>query len=351
MDFFMHQFKLTDKEEIELRVAHRRTKNKKEAYRINVLLLLNDGWTYAQVSKALLLDEETLRSYVKRYGAGGLLALLKNNNPGSSAKLSKVEINELCRYLEDNLHSKVEDIVAYIGKTYDIKYTVSGVTDLLHRAGFVYKKTKIIPGKADAERQRIFVEEYDNLKANKAPDDPIYFGDGVHPTHNTEAHYAWIKKGKYKEILSNTGRQRLNINGAIDIETKEVVARYDDTLNAQSTVELLKEIEAKHPMAANIYMIIDNAKYYKCHVVNEYLVDSKIKLVFLPPYSPNLNLIERLWKFFRKKVTKDRYCEKFGEFKLACEQFFKDLKRYKLELDSLLTENFQIIGAAKNTQI
>ena len=200
----------------------------------------------------------------------------------------------------------------------------------------------------DAEKQKAFIEEYEKLKASKASEDPIYFGDGVHPTHNTEPHYAWIKKGEDKEIRSNTGRERININGAINIETKEAVVRYDDTLNAQSTIKLLRKIQAKHPLASNIYMIIDNARYYKCHLVKEYLVDSKIKLIFLPPYSPNLNLIERLWKFFRKKVTKGLYHEKFSDFKLACENFFRDLKRYKPELDSLLTENFQIIGARKN---
>ena len=345
----MQQLKLTSKEEIELRVAHRRTKNKREAYRINALLLLHDGWTYVQISKALLLDEETLRGYVKRYRAGGLVSLLKNNNPGSRAKLSQTEISELCKHLEDNLHSTAKDIVDHANKIYGVEYSVSGITDLLHRVGFVYKKTKIIPGKADAEKQKAFIKEYEKLKENKAPEDPIYFCDGVHPTHNTEPHYAWIKKGENKEIRSNTGRQRLNINGAINIETKEAVVRYDDTLNAQSTVELLKEMEAKYPLASNIYMIVDNARYYKCHVVNEYLVDSKVKLLFLPPYSPNLNLIERLWKFFRKKITKGHYHEKFSDFKLACERFFKNLKKYKAELDSLLTENFQIIGDIKNT--
>jgi transposase len=340
----MHQFQLTQKEKVNLRIAHRQTKNKRKAYRINALLLLGAGWTYVQVSKALLLDEETLRNYVKKYRAGGLVFLLKDNNIGSSAKLSRAEINKLCTHLEENLYSTVEDIVIYIKKSYGVEYKVSGVTDLLHREGFVYKKTKVIPGKADAEKQKMFVKQYEKLKSEKLPDDPIYFGDGVHPTHNTESHYGWIKKGKDKEIRSNTGRHRLNINGAIDIETKEVVARYDDTLNAQSTVKLLKEIEAKHQSASNIYMIIDNAKYYKCHVVSEYLVNSKVKLIFLPPYSPNLNLIERLWKFFRKKITKGRYYEKFDEFKLASKQFFKDLKKYKSELDSLLTENFHIIG-------
>ena len=84
----MQKFRLTEKEEIELRVAHRKTKNKKSAYRINALLLLSEGWTYVQVAKALLLDEETLRNYVKRYQAGGLFFLLENKNQGSNAKLS-----------------------------------------------------------------------------------------------------------------------------------------------------------------------------------------------------------------------------------------------------------------------
>lgn len=340
----MPGIELSVEQEIDLRVAHRREKNKRKAYRINVLLLLNKGWTYTKVSDALFLDEETLRSYVKRYQKGGLEKLLKDKNQGSRTKLSRIEIDELSQYLEENLHSTVEDIIAYVCKQYNVEYTVSGLTDLLHREGFVYKKTKIIPGKADAEKQKEFVEAYKKLKAEKAPEDPIYFGDGVHPTHNTEAHYGWIKKGKDKEIRSNTGRQRLNINGAINIETKEVVARYDDTLNAQSTVELFKEIEAKHPLATNIHLIIDNARYYKCHIVNDYLINSKINLIFLPPYSPNLNLVERLWKFFRKKITKGKYYEKFDEFKLACEQFFKNLKKHKPELDSLLAENFQIIG-------
>lgn len=68
-----------------------------------------------------------------------------------------------------------------------------------------------------------------------------------------------------------------------------------------------------------------------------------IELIFLPPYSPNLNLIERLWKFFRKKVLYNRYYEKFNDFKIACEDFFKNIRKYKNELQSLLTENFQIL--------
>ncbi len=345
----MSEFCLTQEQVIELRIAHRTAKEKKAADRIKSLILLHNGWTYEKISEALLLDEETLRSYARRYRKGGLKRLLKDNHVGSVAKLSREEIDGLCRYLEENLQTTIEDVVTYVNKTYKVKYTISGLTDLLHREGFVYKKTKIIPGKADAEKQKEFIKTYKELKATKAPTDPIYFCDGVHPTHNTESCYGWIRKGHEKEIRSNTGRQRLNINGAIDIETKEAVVRYDDTLNAQSTVKLLKEIETKHSLSSTIYIIVDNARYYKCNIVSEYLETSKIKLLFLPPYSPNLNLIERLWKFFRKKITKGKYYEKFTGFKSECEKFFKNLKKYKSELDSLITENFQIIGEVENT--
>ena len=341
----METFRLTQRQEIELRIAHRTTKNKRKAYRINALLLLGLGWTYAEVSEALLLNRDTLRDYITRYKSGGLKALLKDKHQGSSGKLSGREIKELCVHLEEKLYSKAEDIAAYVLKTYKVKYSVSGITDLLKREGFVHKKTKIIPGKADAKKQEAFIETYEQIKADKDEKDPIYFSDGVHPTHNTQSHYAWIRKGKEKEIKSNTGRQRLNINGAINIETKQPVVRFDKTLNAQSTIKLLKKVERRHPKATVIHFIVDNARYYKCTLVKEYLESSKINMIFLPPYSPNLNLIERLWKYFRKKVTKGHYYETFDEFKIACERFFKDWKKHKRDLESLLTENFHVMSA------
>ena len=155
------------------------------------------------------------------------------------------------------------------------------------------KKPKLIPGKANAERQKEFIERYQALKAKKALDDPIYFMDATHPQHNPVAGYGWIKRGQDHEIPSNTGRQRININGAIDCAGLCPITRYDDTINAQSTVALLQQIEQQPPATAHIYVICDNARYYRSQIVPEYLLDSKIELIFLPPYAPNLSLIER----------------------------------------------------------
>ena len=123
------------------------------------------------------------------------------------------------------------------------------------------------------------------LRAKKAPDDPIYFMDATHPQHNPIAGYGWIKRGRDHKIPSNTGWQRININinSATDCAGLYPIIRYDDTINAQSTVALLQQIEQQHPAAARIYVICDNAHYYHLQIVTEYLSNSKIELVFLPP--------------------------------------------------------------------
>ncbi len=108
---------------------------------------------------------------------------------------------------------------------------------------------------------------------------------------------------------------------------------------------MFSKIEAKHPKAEAIYIIVDNARYYRSRLLKEYTEGTKIKLIFLPPYSPNLNLIERYWKFFKKKVLNNRYHETFEDSKLACRRFFRKRKRYLPELQMLLTENFHIQAA------
>ena len=120
--------------------------------------------------------------------------------------------------------------------------------------------------------------------------------------------------------------------------------RFDDTIDAESTIALLKQMEHANPVAKRIIVICDNARYYKSRVVAEYLQTSRIELVFLPPYSPNLNLIERFWKFFKRQVLYNRYYETFDQFKRACKGFFADLEKFAPRLRTLLTERFQIIG-------
>ena len=341
----MKRLILTEDQTNELRRAHRLSTNKRDADRIKAVYLLSRGKTPQEIAEVLMLDEDTIDNYRKRYNLGGIPALLKDNYKGSEPMLSRAELEELITHLEVQTYLTVEAIVAYVKQTYEVEYSISGLRQLLHRLNFVYKKAKAVPGKANAELQRAYLKLLEETLAKKDEHDVHYYLDGVHPQHNTQLAYGWIKKGIDKLVKSNSGRQRININGALNSETLEVVICTDDTINTQSTLKLFEKLEQKHPEATTIFMTLDNAKYYKNTLVKEYLETSKIKLLFLPPYSPNLNLIERLWKFMRKTILYNQYYEKFADFKFAVTHFFNNIDQYNENLASLLTRNFQIIGA------
>lgn len=181
--------------------------------------------------------------------------------------------------------------------------------------GFTYKKPTAVPGKNDRARQEEFIAQYRQLQKEKGKKDKIYFIDGVHPLHNPILQYGWIKKGKEKFIKSNTGRNRLNINGAYDVNEKKVIAREDESINAQSTVNLLRQL-LKGQLEGKLYIILDNARYYHSAIVKLFLEKhQRLKFIFLPPYSPNLNLIERIWKFTKKNVCYNKYYEDFASFR------------------------------------
>jgi len=340
----MNKYILSDTELSNLREAHAELREKRDADRIKAVILLGSGWSATNVAEALLIDRNTVRSYYRNYQKGGIDKLLKTQHVGRAGFLSVAEAKELDDYLQENLHLTAKSVAAYIKKRWGIGYSERGVTVLLHRLGYVYKKPKLIPGKANAKAQQDFLEKYEQLKEDKQPDDVILFMDGVHPQHNPVMACGWIKRGVEFAIRSNTGRQRLNVNGAINIDTLETVCRFYDTINGEATIDLCKAIEEHYPKAGVIYIICDNARYYRSKEVRQFLASSRIELVFLPPYAPNLNLIERYWKYFKKVVLYDRYYETFNEFKTACENFFSDQEKHTSNLRSLLTENFQIIG-------
>ena len=127
----------------------------------------------------------------------------------------------------------------WVKERWGVCYTASGMAAVLRRRGYVYKKPKLVPGKADATAQEAFVEKYEKLKQDKAEDDPIYFMDATHPPHNPVLGQGWIKRGTRRLIKSNTGRRRLNINGAIDVQRLSAEIRFDETINAASTLSLI----------------------------------------------------------------------------------------------------------------
>jgi len=341
----MSDHTLTDKQIAELWKAHGEETDKRLADRIKAVYHLGRGWSSREVADALLMDRTTVLNHFRRYQRGGLEKLRSWEYQGSDSYLTDEEREALKRTLEERLFLTAAEVVAYIEERWGVRYSVEGVTKLLGRLGYVYKKAKGIPGKADAEKQEAFVAEYKELKAEIPTDTPIYFSDAVHPLHNPVISQGWIKKGQEREIRSNTGRRRLNIHGAIDIQTTAAVIRYEDWVNAEAVIRLLQDIAQSRPDAPVIYFICDNAPYYRAKAVTEYLKTSRIKIIFLPPYSPNLNLIERLWKYFKRNVLYNQYYPTFDKFKNACRGFFENLGDHSAKLRTLLAENFEIISA------
>ncbi len=316
-------------------------RSRRYADRIRVILLLDQQWTYKKIAEALFIDEGTIANYKKRYREGGLEGLIIDDYKTRRTKLNEFEELELADSIESMTFLSTKEIVTFIKKKYKVKYSISGCTNLLHRLGFSYKKSKGVPGKAKKDFQEEFIEMYKALD----PDAKVYFGDATHPLHNTVLASCWIRTGEEKEVFTNSGRSRVNIFGAVCVYNQDIVTRSYDTINQISVCDFLKVLRSRNPdLEETIFFVLDNGPSNKALSVKELAKELNIELVFLPAYSPNLNPIERLWKFFKKKVLYNQYHEKFKDFKSACATFFRGIRKHKAELKTLLTDNFTAVG-------
>lgn len=338
----MNTFSLNPEQLNELRRAHRKAKNKRDADRIKAIYSLAVGHSIAQVASILMIDEETLRNYQERYKTGGIPELLKNRHQGSACRLSEDEVALLKVELQSTIHLTTQSVIHFVEINFGTVYTCSGMRDLLHRIGYEYKKPKLVPGNPDIEAQEIFAEQYNDFMEKKPADHELLFLDAVHPEHNALAAYGWIKRGEKRELKTNSGRARLNLHGAINAETYQITLIESETVNADSTVNLLTAIEQAYPLSKKIYVILDNARYHYSKIVNEFIETSRIKLVFLPSYSPNLNLIERLWKFFKKKVLYNKYHENIAAFRAACIDFFRNIHMHYDDIAKIMAGGFEL---------
>ena len=179
------------------------------------------------------------------------------------------------------------------------------------------------------------------LKEAKENKRTVLFLDAAHFVHAPFVGFVWCLTRVF--IKSPSGRQRFNVLGAINAVSLELITVLNTTyINADSICELLKKIKKQYG-EKTITVILDNARYQKCKLVMELAAKLKIELLYLPTYSPNLNIIERLWKFLKKKLRKNKYYDTFEKFKKTIFEFFKNIEQYKNELEKLLTLNFEII--------
>lgn len=173
----------------------------------------------------------------------------------------------------------------------------------------------------------------------------LFFADPTHPTHNSENGKKWqLKGGKHTiAVLSNSGRKRLTILGGLNALTlRPTMLLTEDNCDTLMTEAFLEQLREEYPdRRIPLVIILDNAKYN--HGAEKRAKELNILLVFLPPYAPNLNLIERLWKFYKKEVKQNRYHKTFQEFFDATVSFFQHIEQHQPQLQSLLSLKFEII--------
>jgi transposase len=240
------------------------------------------------------------------------------------------------------------EIVAYIKTRFNINYSIPGLNKWLHQHRFSYKQPKAVPHKFDPQQQAQFIEYYTALKASLGEDEPLLFMDTVHPTQATKITAGWIRTGTDKPIETTGSRTRLNVIGAIQLgKLSQAVIKHADKVNGGSIIEFFTQIRAQYHSDKRIHLILDGAGYHKSKVVIAEASRLDIVLHTLPPYSPNLNPIERLWKVMNEHARNNHYFATAKEFRQKIEQFFSQtLPEIGASLDSRINDNFQRLQSA-----
>jgi transposase len=329
----------------ELRSLQRNQRNTRTYVKVTVLLMLHNQHSPIVVSETLGISLASIYRYQVQYQNEGLEKFLSDDWVAYSGLLTQEQEKLLEQHLEDVLYIRSWDVVKWIKEKFKIDYSCRGVRFLIRRLGFTYKKTKLVPSKADYAAQVACIKEFEGLFESKDQSVVVYFNDGVHPQLNTKAEYGWIKKGQEYEMPSHPGRVRVNISGALNpLDVTDVITVFEDSVNSQSVIKVWELAEQKHKNAKIIH-ICDNAKYYKSVLVKDWLAaHPNTSLKFLPPYSPNLNLIERLWRFMRKEALNSFWHDTTQEIKASLVNLFENISDWKEELTSLLTLNFRPLG-------
>jgi transposase len=336
---------LTPEEKQTLEFRHQHESDGRVRDRIKSVLLREEGWSLGKIAQALRLHNDTVSRYVMEYLESQKLNFAHKGSPG---KLSDDQSAELIAHLKETLYVKAVDIAAYVQAHYDVTYTVAGLTNWLKRNGFSYKNPKGQPAKADPEKQQAFVDIYQALKEKTPENEPILFIDAVHPTMATKTSRGWIQKGIDRIIATTASRTRLNIIGAIELSSMKIMRDDYDTINADSVILFLQSVKASYPAAAQIHIILDQSGYHRSVDLREYAEKNGIKLNFLPPYSPNLNPIERLWKVMNETVRDNYFFKSEKDFRERIGGFFETiLPEIAESLRPRINDNFQLLNAAK----
>ena len=253
--------------------------------RANALVLLDDGWSCQEVADALLLNDDTIRNWHKLFEQRGIEGLTSFDMGGSASFLTAAQEDALKAFVGATLPRSTRQVGAFIAREFGLVYeSRSGLIALLHRLGLEYRKPDVVARKLEVAKQKDFIESYDKLLNSLGDDEAVLFVDAVHPTHAARPVGCWAPKQEKLAIEQTSGRERINIHGAINLETGQTRMIDVETVNAASTITLLEAIEALYPMLALIHVFLDNARYHHAKLVQDWLArpECRIKLHFIP---------------------------------------------------------------------
>src|SRR5215469_16839188 len=316
--------------------------------RANALVLLDDGWSCQEVADALLLNDDTIRNWHKLFEQRGIEGLSSFDMGGSASFLTAAQEDALKAFVGATLPRSTRQVGAFIAREFGLVYeSRSGLIALLHRLGLEYHKPDVVARKLDVAKQKDFIESYDKLLNQLRPDEAVLFVDAVHPTHAARPVGCWAPRKEKLAIEQTSGRQRINIHGAIDLETGQTRIIEVETIDALSTIKMLESIEALYPMLALIHVFLDNARYHHAKLVQEWLArpGCRIRLHYIPAYCPHLNPIERLWGVMHKHMTHNRCYATCREFAGATLRFLREtVPRDWTKFRDSVTDNFRVIS-------
>ncbi len=315
---------------------HPRVQKKMEA-----LWLKSQEISHQQISQLAGISPNTLRSYLREYQEGGIEKLKEINfyRPQSQLEEHRATLKD---YFQKNPPATMNEAVNKIEELTRIKRSPTQVRKFLKSMGMRCLKVGALPAKANPDEQEDYKKEKlePRLKEAKEGTRAVFFVDAAHFVMGAFLGWLWCFERIF--IKAPSGRKRFNVLGALNAITHEVITVTNDTyIPATQICKLLHKL-ADLGLAIPITLVLDNARYQKCKVVQDFANFLGIELLYLPPYSPNLNLIERLWKFVKKKCLYAKYYEEFAQFSSAIANCLDEAHlKHKKELDSLLTLRFQ----------
>lgn len=309
--------------------------------KMEVLWCKGLGKTHQEIAEIAAVHPNTVTAHLQEYQQGGLEAVRRLNfyQPQSALQEHRATLQE---YFEQQPCASLKEAGAKIEELTGLKRSVPQVEQFLKKMGMKCRKVGCIPAKADPQQQAEFLNQqlHPRLDDAQAGQRAVFFVDAAHFVLAPFLGFLWCFAHVF--IQAPAGRQRFNVLAALNAVTHDLVmVTHDSYITATSVCALLDQLAALK-LTVPITLALDNARYQRCALVQQLAATLQIELLFLPAYSPNLNLIERLWKFVKKEALYFRYHQDFTSFKAAILEVLNETSgKHKPALDSLLTLNFQ----------